>query len=153
MSFNEHGHLDWPRYRQRFGFIGLEPVRDPVRVAAYVTKYITKDFNATEHKSGEHLFYASRGLSGLERVGVVLSSGVADYEGEWCGLSWVEPGSNLENLVKAFELSRTTVFPSEIQFLNNCKEVKDKTKKAAAIALSVFLDSKNAHAEAVNSVR
>lgn len=103
LAVNEHGHLDWPRYRSRFGFIGLEPVRDPLRTAAYITKYITKDMGSTARESGEHLFYHSRGLEGRQRLGYVFSDGLAAYENEWCGMTWVEAGSPLENLCKAYE--------------------------------------------------
>ena len=101
---NEHGHLDWPRYRSRFGFISLDPVRDRLAVAAYITKYVSKDLDSTSHEKGEHLFYASRGLQGRQRLGAVpvSSSARAEYEGEWCGLQWAKDGP-LFNLLRAYE--------------------------------------------------
>lgn len=104
LQVNEHGHLDWPRYRARFGFISLEPVRDRLATAAYITKYVSKDLDSTSHEKGEHLFYASRGLEGRQRLGAVpvSSSARAEYEGEWCGLQWSKEGA-LFNLLRAYE--------------------------------------------------
>lgn len=104
LTVNEHGHLDWPRYRSRFGFISLDPVRDRLACAAYITKYVSKDLDSTHHEKGEHLFYASRGLDGRQRLGSVpvSSSARAEYEGEWCGLQWSKDGA-LFNLLRAYE--------------------------------------------------
>lgn len=104
LTVNEHGHLDWPRYRARFGFISLDPVRDRLACAAYITKYVSKDLDSTHHEKGEHLFYASRGLEGRQRLGAipVSSSARAEYEGEWCGLQWSKAGP-LFNLLRAYE--------------------------------------------------
>lgn len=104
LTVNEYGHIDWPRYRSRFGFISLDPVRDRLACASYITKYVSKDLDSTHHEKGEHLFYASRGLEGRQRLGVlpVSSSARAEYEGEWCGLQWSKEGP-LFNLLRAYE--------------------------------------------------
>ena len=121
---NEYGHLDWPRYRARFGFIGIEPVRDRLATAAYITKYVSKDLDSTSHEKGEHLFYASRGLQGRVRLGkvTVSDSARAEYEGEWCGLQWAKEGP-LYNLLKAYEaapheLTRALAVKSLLEKIN-----------------------------------
>ena len=86
---NANGYLDWPAYGTRFGYVSLDAIRDPVKVCAYITKYISKSFGATTRAPGEHLFYASQGLNEKRTVCTVSSSGVAEYEGEHCGITWV----------------------------------------------------------------
>ena len=75
---NEHGYLDIPYFRKRFGWVSLSKIKDPDRCASYITKYITKDLAAGEKlKSGEHLFFASKGLNGA----VLLYQG--DFNFPW----------------------------------------------------------------------
>lgn len=65
---NEYGYFDIPYYRKRFGFVSLSAVKDHNKTASYITKYISKDFTASGVEVGKHLFYASRGLQGSERL-------------------------------------------------------------------------------------
>lgn len=55
---------DWPRYRDAFGFVDVEPVRNRDAAARYITKYVTKGMDSTaKHIDlGKHLYFASRGL-------------------------------------------------------------------------------------------
>jgi hypothetical protein len=94
---NRYGYLSLPDYERRFGFCSLSPIASRRRVGSYITKYISKDFSATAHEAGEHLFYSSHGLRGKSLLGSVPvdDSACADYEGEWCGISWVESFSEL----------------------------------------------------------
>ena len=61
---------DWPGYRDRFGWVDIEPVKNRDAAARYITKYITKgrDLTAKEIGSGKHLYYATKGLSLPERI-------------------------------------------------------------------------------------
>lgn len=97
LGLNKYGYLDWHAYARRFGFVSLSPVRDAVRVAAYITKYITKDIGATAHKRAEHMFYASLGLKGSEVVGSFWSENSAEYEAEHCGLTWTRQEDDILN--------------------------------------------------------
>lgn len=63
LCVNENGYLDWYAFRDRFGYISLDKVRDQNRAASYVTKYITKDLQKNVSELGQHLYYASKGLS------------------------------------------------------------------------------------------
>lgn len=54
--------FDWPEYRERFGFIDLEPIRDNSRAGSYCTKYVTKDLGRCVKQLGAHLYYPSKGL-------------------------------------------------------------------------------------------
>ena len=61
---------DWPHYRERFGFVDIEPVRDRDAAARYITKYVTKGIDATAAniEVGKHLYYVTRGLRQPERM-------------------------------------------------------------------------------------
>lgn len=63
LFINENGYLDWRPFRDRFGYISLDKVRDQSRAASYVTKYITKDLQKNVSELGQHLYYSSKGLS------------------------------------------------------------------------------------------
>ena len=52
----------WPAYTEAFGFATLEPIIDPERCAAYMTKYITKDLGRSSIELNHHLYYCSKGL-------------------------------------------------------------------------------------------
>lgn len=62
--------FDWPAYRQRFGFVDLEPVVSRDRAARYIVKYIGKGAYGTAAKIavGDHLYYVSRGLNKPEKM-------------------------------------------------------------------------------------
>lgn len=60
---NEHGYLDIPYLRKRFGFVSLSQVRDADKCASYVTKYVTKEISSCQ-ENGKHLFFSSQGLNG-----------------------------------------------------------------------------------------
>jgi hypothetical protein len=91
---NEHGYLDMPYYRARFGYISLSKVKSHERCASYITKYISKDVEATaDHmKKGQHLFYSSRGLAGKEILWVVTCPGhiQGGFKNEYGIFKWVK---------------------------------------------------------------
>lgn len=55
-----------------FGFNNLSVIQDRIKVANYVTKYVSKDFESREY--GSHLYFASKGL----KRGVTIKS--FDYD-------------------------------------------------------------------------
>lgn len=91
---NEHGYLDMPYYRARFGYISLSKVKSHERCASYITKYISKDVTATaDHmEKGQHLFYSSRGLAGKEILWVVTCPGhiQGGFKNEFGIYKWVK---------------------------------------------------------------
>lgn len=95
---------DWPRYRDRFGWVDIEPIRCRDAAARYITKYITKagDSTAEALELGKHLYYVTRGLKQPERIetenapgcvpeafpaGLVLGN---NYEYEYGEVRWYE---------------------------------------------------------------
>lgn len=103
---NAYGYLHCPAYSRRFGFCSLSPVKSHRRVASYITKYITKDFASNARKKGEHLFYASQHLKGKEKLWSfdVPSACVADYEGEYVGITWAD--KSLREILDKFILAQ-----------------------------------------------
>lgn len=58
-----NGFLNWPDYQNKFGFCSLGRVRDPVAVAFYITRYITRDLANRSGDLGKHLYFHSRPLN------------------------------------------------------------------------------------------
>jgi len=56
---------DWPIYRNSFGFVDIEPIKNRDAAARYVSKYMAKNSQTVTAKSlqgGKHLYYVTRGL-------------------------------------------------------------------------------------------
>lgn len=89
---NEHGYLDWPHYRDKFGYISLDPVRSIARVSCYITKYINKDLENSVEELGAHLYYVSKGLKKAEEIkrGTLLADSIPyyDFENEYVKIRW-----------------------------------------------------------------
>lgn len=91
---NEYGYFDLPYYKNRFGFISLSQVRDHNKTASYITKYISKDMTASGVDVGKHLFFASRGLNGAERVVLgrmdsKAAHNLCTFENDFCCLAYI----------------------------------------------------------------
>ena len=56
------GYLNWIPYGEKFGFVSLGRIKDPVACAFYCTKYVTKDNSRLVSDVGWHLYRSSRGL-------------------------------------------------------------------------------------------
>ena len=107
---NEHGYLDVPYFRSRFGWVSVSVIRDPERTASYIAKYITKDFQSTTASklgTGEHLFFSSQGLRGKELlwsgdISLLYPDGFDwSYENEYCKIK--EISNNLNNFYERIE--------------------------------------------------
>lgn len=68
-TINSNGYLDWEAYKNKFGFISLDKIRNNEACSIYMTKYITKDFyNNTKINKYCKLYYCSRGLKKAETI-------------------------------------------------------------------------------------
>lgn len=77
------GFLNWDDYSSRFGYCSLGLVRDPVKVAFYLAKYITKDMGENIRRVGSHMYYASRGIkkrSTMETVTFQLQNWIIFFQ-------------------------------------------------------------------------
>lgn len=82
---------DYPRYRERFGWVDVEPVQDHKKVSAYLMKYVTKEVLTSVKELGWHSYYPSKGLIRPETI----KKGPAscdlvdpDYENGLCKGKW-----------------------------------------------------------------
>lgn len=62
--------LDFPRYRNNFGFVDVEPLLSPDQAVSYLCKYVVKGLHNTGSHipKGKHLYFASFGLKRPELV-------------------------------------------------------------------------------------
>lgn len=68
-TINSNGFLDWLDYKDKFGFISLDKIKNREACSIYMTKYITKDFlKHTKINKNCKLYYCSRGLKTAEKV-------------------------------------------------------------------------------------
>lgn len=93
LQTNEHGYLDWFRYRDRFGFFSCSKIKDKAKCANYITKYITKSFDENACNNKQHSYFASHGLKRRETF---VYQGWAedfkipwDFENDYCKITWI----------------------------------------------------------------
>ena len=56
------GYLNWTPYGEKFGYVSLGKIKNPVACAFYCTKYVTKDNSRLVTDVGWHLYRTSQGL-------------------------------------------------------------------------------------------
>lgn len=153
---NQFGYLGFKDWERRFGFCSLSPIISPRRVASYITKYVTKDFG-TDHEAREHMFYASTGLKGRERLGTfpVSDAAVADYEGEWCGLSWVGTDKKIGQMITqwATETDSAKKWTAAAQLLSELEArtdnwTEDKMLQALTVSKQAIIAANAPHSGA-----
>lgn len=83
---------DWPAYREKFGWVIIEPIRDLQRAVSYITKYITKDLAQSVSELGAHLYYCSQGLARSQEVkrGPMAATIEPDFENDFCKVNWFD---------------------------------------------------------------
>lgn len=90
---------EWVKYRNKFGFNDLEPIRNEDAAAKYVTKYITKDLERSVTAAHANMYYCSQGLNRAVEIkrGLLSANSVplCDFENEFVGLKWLD-ASNIE---------------------------------------------------------
>lgn len=80
---DQDGYVNFPEVMDRFGWVTLKALDDNrMRVAGYITKYITKDFFSTPEAFGASLYYSCRGLERPSNIfyGDVLQALVPDID-------------------------------------------------------------------------
>ena len=103
---NKHGYCDMPYYSQRFGYISLSPVRDSVRTASYITKYVAKALGHTAIELCKHSYYHSRGLALAETIGETSARYIPDdiWSNDYCGVAWCGSDDELAALLERIEV-------------------------------------------------
>ena len=86
-------YRNYHAYSKRFGFCSVGEIKNHEAVAAYVTKYITKDMAKTNIGLGNHMYYCSEGLKRAEKIkeGRLQTSPTSwDFENEYIKAKWIE---------------------------------------------------------------
>ena len=63
-----HQVAQWTAYDKKFGWCTLTPIRSTDAVSKYITKYITKELDASVKELNAHLYYRSKGLKEKELI-------------------------------------------------------------------------------------
>lgn len=96
LEINKNGYLDWPAYREKFGYCSIDKIRNHEAVAKYITKYISKDLANCVKELNAHMYYCSHGLKRAQEIkrGTLLANNVPwDYENDWIKCKWFEASS------------------------------------------------------------
>jgi len=101
LNKNEHGYLDMPYYKDRFGYISLSPVKDGKRIASYITKYVAKALQATSIELCKHSFYHSRGLKGAELIHEDYAATIPDtvWTNDFVGIQFFDSQEELTKFI------------------------------------------------------
>lgn len=96
IKINEHGYWDWQAYKDKFGWISLDKIRNQEKASRYITKYIKKDLKDRKKDLNAHLYYCSRGLKVAEELkkGTISCDDImpTDFENEHVKIKWsVDP--------------------------------------------------------------
>jgi len=102
LKYNENGYLDWFDYKDKFGYISIDTIKNKERCASYITKYISKDLGKCVSDCNAKLYYCSRGLKTATEIkrGTLLADMVPDFENEYVKVAWFE--SKDLNKLKSF---------------------------------------------------
>jgi len=86
-------YRNYRAYSRKFGFCSVGEIKNKEAVAAYITKYISKDMAKTNIGLGNHLYYCSKGLNRAEKIkeGRLLTSPKSwDFENEYVKVKWIK---------------------------------------------------------------
>jgi hypothetical protein len=92
---------DWNPYRERFGWVTLEPIRNKEAASKYITKYISKTLQTSVKELNANLYYCSKGLKRAIEIkrGILLTSIPFDWENDFVKIAWLKNGLEAENLI------------------------------------------------------
>lgn len=63
LKLRQGDFYNWMAVMDKFGYLSLGPVRDPVATGFYCTKYMTKDLSRCVSSISKKMYYASQGLN------------------------------------------------------------------------------------------
>ena len=93
---NEHGYYDWPNYRNKFGYISMDKIRNQEACAKYITKYVNKDLEDSIKDLNAHMYYCSKGLKKAVEVkrGTLSANSIPfDFENDYVKTKWFNDDS------------------------------------------------------------
>lgn len=86
-------YRNYHAYTERFGYCSVGEIQNKEAVAAYITKYITKEMAKTNVELGNNLYYCSQGLKRSEKIkeGRLRTSPTSwDFENEYVKVKWID---------------------------------------------------------------
>ena len=86
-------YLNYRAYSKKFGFCSVGEIQNHEAVAAYITKYISKDMAKTNISLGNHLYYCSLGLNRAEKIkeGRLQTPPTSwDFENDYVKVKWID---------------------------------------------------------------
>jgi len=101
LKVNENGYLDWFAYRDKFGYISIDEIRNKEATSRYITKYITKNLESCVKEVGAHMYYCSRGLKRAEEIkkGALIKDAEWDYQNDWVKIKWIDEEINPDEYI------------------------------------------------------
>lgn len=127
LEWNEKVY-DWPAYRDKFGFVDMEPVRHRESCAKYVTKYISKELEKTITELGAHLYYCSQGLIKATEIkkGTMIKNMEPDFENDYVRIKWYANTTPVATLTSMIHSQSDNVKTSKNT--NNKKELRNNVR-------------------------
>lgn len=68
LTLNDNGYYDWLPYRQKFGYISIDFIKDKSRASSYISKYVSKNIMALVQDLNQKMYYCSKGLKEAEII-------------------------------------------------------------------------------------
>jgi hypothetical protein len=105
---NKHGYLDWERYRNKFGYISIDPIRDKQKCASYLTKYVTKEMSNTISELNAKSYYCSKGLKVAEeikkgRLCESLQDLEYDFQNDYVKIKWFDDDISISDFIEEMQ--------------------------------------------------
>jgi len=102
--------FDWVPYREKFGYINAELIKNHKAAAKYVLKYITKDMSRSVSEVNMHLYYCSKGLNRAVTIAKgTMSANIVpkyDFQNEYVAIMWLENHVPLDDVIIPHEPTR-----------------------------------------------
>lgn len=92
---------EWLKYREKFGWVTLEPIRNKEAASKYITKYISKNLQTSVKELNANLYYCSKGLKRAVEIkrGILLDSIPFVWENDYIKIAWLNDESKAVKLI------------------------------------------------------
>lgn len=85
LTINQYGYFDWDAYKNKFGYISMDKLKDKEKASSYLLKYVGKGFGLNVTELNANLYYCSRGLKVAEVIkkGSISQNIEPDYSNDY----------------------------------------------------------------------
>lgn len=109
---NAHGYFEWTKYTDNFGYISMSPLKNKMKAANYITKYLTKTLAENVTACGAHTYYCSKGLQ----------TPIVTHNDCFIGLPWDYVGMYCNKVAITPDMLKTDDFSAFAVFENSEKK-------------------------------